>query len=233
MKKLALGLMVMSLILTGCNTETTQTEDQTTETVAEKEYDNTLDKKEVSVPGNETKIHDFYSKLVNEEQFILEQGMHDPGMNLTQYNLMGRDGERYINKMYQKSPSHEYEVRTIWTPEGIIVVNDTEELWEDMSDKSDQLTFADFSLILDRIEKATFATGDEEYQGNTYFAETFYEGEMGTTYLWEGDELKFILVNTPAGDAQMTIDRFELGSDESLFEVPGHYEEMTEEDVVE
>lgn len=229
MKKLALGLMVMSLVFTGCTTNNETTEEAQTEQVETKEYDNTIEKKEVSVPGKETKIYEFYEKLVNEEQFVLKQGMHDPGMNLVQYNLMGRDGDRYINKMYQKSPTHEYEVRTIWTPESVIVINDTEELWEDMTDMRDQLTFADFSLILDRIEKATFATGDEEYENDTFYAETFYEGEMGTTYLWKGDELKLILVNTAMGDARMSIDRFELTSDETLFELPSHYEENVEE----
>lgn len=229
MKKLALGLMVMSLVFTGCTTNNETTEEAQTEQVETKEYDNTIEKKEVSVPGKETKIYEFYEKLVNEEQFVLKQGMHDPGMNLVQYNLMGRDGDRYINKMYQKSPTHEYEVRTIWTPESVIVINDTEELWEDMTDMRDQLTFADFSLILDRIEKATFATGDEEYENDTFYAETFYEGEMGTTYLWKGDELKLILVNTAMGDARMSIDRFELTSDETLFELPNHYEENVEE----
>lgn len=237
MKKLMVGLMAFSLLVSGCQTNTT-TETNTTEPVQTeeaselprvKEYDNTIEKKPVDHPGKETKIYGFYEDLIQAEQYTLKQGMHDPAMGLEQYNLMGRDGDRYINKMFQKSAAHYYEARTIWQPEGILVINDSEEIYRHMS-KDEGPTVTDFKTIQDRIAESQFAIGEEEYLGETFYSETYYEGEMGTTYLWDGDELKHILVNTAMGDAHMSIDQLDFSIDQSLFDLPDHYQEHVEEE---
>lgn len=69
-------------------------------------------------------------------------------------------------------------------------------------------------------------TGETDVKGGTYFYEEFsVEGES-VKYCFDGDELKFMVMEMDGSSYIMEILRMEKGADASLFEIPSDYTVM-------